>query len=117
MFTLAFWKAAAERAAKTAGQVGLLVAGADLVNALDFDWLRLLGFMLGGAVLSLITSLASAKVGYAGPSLVGETLTDTVAAEASPKSPTGAVAGPAADVPEGRPVDVTESTALNREGI
>jgi hypothetical protein len=114
MFTLAFWKAAGERAVKTFAQT-LLAALLAAHTLTDAPWVPALSAAGLAAVLSVLTSLISSKVGDAGPSLAGETLTAAVAAEASPKSPTGALAGPAADVPEGRPVEVTEPQ-LN-EGI
>ena len=57
-----FWFASAERAVKTAAQSAILVIGADLVNfnATQADWGSVGGFALGGAVLSLLTSVASA---------------------------------------------------------
>lgn len=63
MTTLRFWKKTAERAVKTAAQAALLVIGADQVNALTADWQDAAGFALGGAVLSVLTSLASLKAG------------------------------------------------------
>jgi hypothetical protein len=72
MFTLLFWKQAAERAIKSAAQavLGLLV-GAQAFNAWDADWKKAAGVALGGAILSVLTSLASAGVGRSGsPSLV-----------------------------------------------
>ena len=72
MLTLAWWKAAAERAAKTAGQSALLVFGADQVNALHANWRDVAGFALGGLVLSLLTSVASSRVAGDGPSLTTE---------------------------------------------
>ncbi len=65
MFTTKFWKRAAERAAKTAGQSAILAIGADQLNALTADWETVAGFALGGAVLSVLTSLASLKIGPA----------------------------------------------------
>jgi len=108
MFTLAFWKAAAERAVKTAAQAALvqLVVG-DGFSAFDADWATAGSFALGGAVASVLFSLVSSGVGGDGPSLGTETLTPKVAAQAEPQSPTGLTAGPAADVPEGAPVEVT----------
>lgn len=74
MFTLMFWKQTAERAAKTAGQFGVAALGAVVfTNAREmFNGFALVGFaMLTGAVLSLLTSLASISVGDKGtPSLV-----------------------------------------------
>lgn len=69
IWTGAFWKAAAERAIKTAAQSALLAIGADTVNAITVDWLEVGGFGLGGAVLSLLTSIGSDALTSGGPSL------------------------------------------------
>lgn len=106
MFTKAFALAALERAVKTFAQslAALLVAdGTDLLTTNWGDRLSVAGM---AAVVSVLTSVASGSLGSNGPSLGAETLTPTVAAEADSESPTGAVAGPAADVPEGEPVVV-----------
>ena len=58
-----FWIDTAERAVKTAAQSALLAIGADQLNALAADWQTVAGFALGGGVLSILTSLASLKVG------------------------------------------------------
>lgn len=63
MTTTRFWKKAAERAAKTAAQAAILVIGADQVNALAANWVDVVGFAAGGAVLSLLTSVATASAG------------------------------------------------------
>lgn len=62
MFTLAFWKAAAERAVKTGAQSVLTVyfVGDVALNAFQADWGNMAGIGLGGAVFSVLTSLASA---------------------------------------------------------
>jgi len=65
MFTVEFWKRAAERAGKTAGQAFILAVGAEQMNVLTGDWPTLLGFAAGGAVLSIATSLATANIGPA----------------------------------------------------
>lgn len=67
--TRAFWEAAAERAAKTAAQSAILVIGAEQLNAISANWADVGGFALGGAVLSLLTSVASLGAGGVGPSL------------------------------------------------
>jgi hypothetical protein len=61
MFTLTFWKATAERAVKTAAEVVLAVyfVGDVALNALEADWLNMGGIALGGAVGSVLFSLAS----------------------------------------------------------
>ena len=69
IFTITFWEAAAERALKTAAQAALLTLGADRIDALHADWLDVAGMALGGAVLSVLTSIVSAGVGSSGPSL------------------------------------------------
>ena len=74
MFTAKFWKAAAERAAKSAAQAALLVFGADQVNALHANWADVGGFAIGGAVLSILFSIASSGTGGDGPSLGPEQL-------------------------------------------
>lgn len=62
LFTRAFWFDAGERAIKTAAQAALLVLGQDMLGFDVFlaDWLNLAGFAAGGAVLSILTSVASA---------------------------------------------------------
>lgn len=71
MFTKKFWKAAAERAAKTAAEALALLWAGDQFNALDADWRMAAGVALGGAVLSVALSLASLKIGKTNdPSLV-----------------------------------------------
>lgn len=73
IWTAEFWKATAERALRTAAQAAALVFIGDTyeslqVNAFAVDWLRILGFALGGAFLSVLMSLgANAKTGT-GPS-------------------------------------------------
>lgn len=57
-----FWVETSERAIKSAGQAALLFVGADQFNVLAFDWATLGGFALGGAVLSILTSVASAPI-------------------------------------------------------
>ena len=76
MFTKAFWKAAAERAIKTFAQTFGATALAAGTGLLDTDWQTLASVSGMAAVLSIATSLASAPVGNAGPSLAGEELTD-----------------------------------------
>jgi hypothetical protein len=70
MMSTRFWRETAERAAKTAAQAALLVLGADQLNALSADWAQVVGFAAGGAVLSVLTSIASSRVGDPTPSLV-----------------------------------------------
>ena len=75
MFTLLFWKAAAERAVKTFAQTAGATAVAAGTGLLDTDWQTLASVCGMAALLSLATSVASAPVGLAGPSLADEELT------------------------------------------
>lgn len=72
IWTTRFWKQTLERSIKSAAQfvIGGLALGEGL-NAFDVDWMLGGGFAITGAVLSILTSLASAPVGNpATPSLV-----------------------------------------------
>lgn len=79
MWTLAFWKAAAERALKTAAQAAVLAVGSDsfAANALTFDWASMGGFALGGFVLSLLTSIATAANTGGNPSVGAQEVLST----------------------------------------
>ncbi len=78
MWTRAFWRAAAERAVKTFAQfllVLLIPAGTSAVavglNVFAVDWGYVLGCSLGGLLVSVLMSVASAwKTGDDSPSLV-----------------------------------------------
>lgn len=58
MLTGTFWKAAVERAIKSAAQVAILTIGADSFNVVTMDWAEVAGFSGGGFVLSILTSVA-----------------------------------------------------------
>lgn len=66
MFTIAFATAVAERAVRAAAASALLVVGADQVDALTLSWQTVGGFAAGGAVLSVLGSLAAAPIGAKG---------------------------------------------------
>jgi uncharacterized membrane protein len=74
MFTTRFWQATAERAVKTAAQFGLTAWGAvtfTKVGEVVNTGIALGLALLFGAVLSVLTSLASINVGVKGtPSLL-----------------------------------------------
>jgi hypothetical protein len=73
MFSKQFWRDATERALKTAAQAGILALGAGQINVIGLDVMNIAGFMVGGAVLSYLTSIVSTNFGTPGtPSLVGE---------------------------------------------
>ncbi|MEU8831770.1 MULTISPECIES: holin [unclassified Streptomyces] len=63
MLTLAFWRATAERAVRTAAQTLVAGLGLDSVGVLDVDWGQ--GFSLAGsaALLAVLTGLATSGGG------------------------------------------------------
>lgn len=71
-----FWLATGERAAKTFCQalVALFVAG---VTVLTIDWQQALGVAGTAALVSVLTSVASLRLGpFEGPSLAGEAVVE-----------------------------------------
>ena len=76
MFDALFWKAAAERAIKTFAQslVALFIAG---VTILSIDWVQALAVSGTAALVSVLTSIASSRLGpFDGPSLTDEALVE-----------------------------------------
>ncbi len=76
-----FWVAAGERAVKTFAQslVALFVAG---VTVLTIDWQQALAVAATAAVVSVLTSVASVRLGpFEGPSLVGEAVVEPIVVE------------------------------------
>jgi len=76
MFDTLFWKAAAERAVKTFAQslVALFIAG---VTILSIDWVQALAVSGTAALVSVLTSIASSRLGpFDGPSLTDEALVE-----------------------------------------
>ncbi len=71
MWTSAFWKDAVERAIK--GFAGTLVAllGAGATNLLEADWVAMLGVSGMAFVVSILTSVGSAKTGTKGTAQLG----------------------------------------------
>ena len=76
IWTGKFWKATTERAVSTAAQAALAGIGTDLVGVLDMDAVGILSLAGGGAILSVLKSVA-ATAATGGPSVGGgEALTD-----------------------------------------
>lgn len=70
MWSIGFWKSAVERAVKTFAQAFVAVLGGGAVNVVDADLKAAFGVAAGAALLSVLTSLASAKITNGDPSLV-----------------------------------------------
>ena len=73
-----FWIAAGERAVKTFAQslVALFAAG---VTILNIDWQQGLAVAATAALVSVLTSIASVRLGeFEGPSLAGEAVVEPV---------------------------------------
>lgn len=92
MFTVPFWKAAAERALKSGGQFALMVVlagavqlgGGSVVDAWLLDYRTVLGAFGGGLIVSLLTSLATAAVTDGNPSAGSVEVLATPGATADP---------------------------------
>lgn len=85
MTTGTFWVATLERAVKTAAQVAAALIGTGAVGITELDWAQIGSVSATSAVLSVLTSLASDRIGPApGPSMVGEAAKVDVAAEFVP---------------------------------
>jgi Putative lactococcus lactis phage r1t holin len=71
MFSLYFWKAAAERAVKSFAQTLVALLGVGQVGLLDVDWLGALSIASMATLLSVLSSIGSAGFGESqDPSLV-----------------------------------------------
>ena len=70
IWTGKFWKATAERAVSTAAQAALAGIGTDLVGVLDMDAVGILSLAGGGAILSILKSVA-ATAATGSPSMGG----------------------------------------------
>ena len=56
-YIMEWFEAAFIRACKSAGQVAVLMLGTEAFSAWDVDWVRIVGFMLGMFILSMLTSV------------------------------------------------------------
>lgn len=84
MFEKSFLEATAERAVKTFIQTILALVGTNAAGVLSIDILAAAQVALSAAILSVLTSFGSSKVGNEGPSLAGETTLKSVAEKAIP---------------------------------
>lgn len=73
LFTRAFWLETLDRAVKSAAQAVILFWGAgELFDVFTVEWQNTLGFFLGGALLSVLTSVASAGIRVKGTASIIE---------------------------------------------
>ena len=70
IWTAQFWRAAAERAISTAAQSAIAALGTDVSGILDVDLVGVLSLAGGGALPSLLKSVAATKA-TGSPSLGG----------------------------------------------
>lgn len=73
MFTTAFWRATAERTARTFAQVLLAALGLDSAGIVHANWVDGLSLAGGAAVLTLLTAVAASGPGPDGPGLAETT--------------------------------------------
>lgn len=70
-----FWISTAERAIKTFAQALVALIGTSAMSIIEIDWSQMLGVAATAAVVSVLTSIASANFGKnPGPSLTDETI-------------------------------------------
>lgn len=74
LWTRSYWSAVAERALKTAAQALIAILAVGQTDVLAVDWQNALAVTLTAALLSVLSSIASAGIGNAGPSLADETV-------------------------------------------
>ena len=71
MFTGLFWRDTSERATKTFAQTLVVILGVGAVDLMSVGWVQALSVSGGSALLSLLSSIASARVGDSdSPSLI-----------------------------------------------
>ena len=100
LLTARFWVAAIERAIKTWAQsVAALLVG-DGTNVITVDWMQILAVSGTAAVVSLLTSVASAGIGPHGPSLADESIIEPLRITTGPDAHTASNAGDPIDPDE-----------------
>ena len=92
----AYWTATGERAVKTIAQTAVALLTTDTLGVLDVDWTQLASASALAGLVSVLSSIASAKISSDGsPSLAGEVIESAVVERLDG---TEVVAGPANDM-------------------
>ena len=74
MTTQEFWLSTFERSVKTFAQAAVALIGTGAAGVTELDWAQIGSVSLVAALVSVLTSLASDRIGQPGPSLVKETV-------------------------------------------
>ena len=80
MFTVQFWKAAAERAIKTLAQTLIAILAVGQTTVLTVDWQQAAAVAATATLLSVLTSIVSSGIGNTGPSLASEAVVPSIQA-------------------------------------
>ena len=84
MTTQEFWASTFERAVKTFAQAAVALIGTGAAGVTELDWQQIGSVSLVAAIVSILTSLASDRIGQPGPSLVREAVQVPVQPQAAP---------------------------------
>jgi hypothetical protein len=84
MTTAEFWASTFERAVKTFAQAAVALIGTGAAGVTELDWQQIGSVALVAAIVSVLTSLASDRIGTPGPSLVKEAVQVPVEVTAAP---------------------------------
>ena len=110
MLTKTFWLAVLERAVKTLAQTAVALLTGSATGLLDVDWVQLASMSGMAALVSVLTSLASAGATDGNPSLGSSEVVSTPGQSADPVASTPVEVVPAepAYVPEHAAPDPSE---------
>lgn len=72
IWSVSFWKAAAERAVKTLAQTLIALLAVNQTTILSVDWTQAAAVAATATMLSILSSIVSSGIGNTGPSLANE---------------------------------------------